>query len=66
MSVSRSQIQSAVDEYVLNARDRAIMMHRLYDGMTQEQIAETLDISVNTVKRSVKRWLPTVNGHLHF
>ena len=66
MSVGKTDIRAVVDEYVLDARGREIMMHRLYDNMTQEAIAERLDISVNTVKRTVKRWLPTVNGHLHF
>lgn len=66
MPPSRTEIQNAVDEYVLDARGRRVMMHRLYDNMTQEQIAESLDVSVNTVKRDLKRWLPTVNGHLHF
>lgn len=66
MSVGKTEIQTVVDEYVLDARGRRVMMHRLYDKMTQGQIAEAVDVSLNTVKRDLKRWLPTVTEHLNF
>ena len=62
----RTEIVSVIDEYVLNARARKVLYKRLYDDSTIEVIAEECDVSVGTVKNDLKRWLPTVQGHLHF
>lgn len=37
----------------LNSRDRLVFVLRRFEGMTVEEIAERLDVSVSTVKRSM-------------
>lgn len=66
MSVGKSEIECAINEYVLSARARKVLMKRLYDDSTIEVIAEECDVSVGTVKNDLRKWLPTVKGHLHF
>ena len=61
-----SEIGGVIDEYVLHARDREIMRRSMIDGQTYEAIAEAMDISSRTVGNRVRKWRPTVNGHLHF
>ena len=53
MEYTNSQIREIISEYVHNARDREIMSMRLIDGMTLEQIAYAMNISVSTVKRTI-------------
>ena len=50
---SRSELMSAIDEWILNERDRAILKRRLVDGICFEPLAEEFDLSVVQVKRIV-------------
>ena len=50
---SRSELISAIDEWILNERDRAILKRRLIDGICFEPLAEEFDLSVVQVKRIV-------------
>lgn len=54
--LSRSQIEHLIDEWIIGAhaeRDRAILKHRLLDGLTFEQLAEKHDLSVRHTKTVV-------------
>ena len=64
MAVGKSDIEIAVNEYVLSARARTVLMKRLYDDEKIEDIARDCDVSVGTVKNDIKKWLPTVKNHL--
>lgn len=50
---SRSELISAIDEWILSERDRAILKRRLVDGICFEPLAEEFDLSVVQVKRIV-------------
>ncbi len=50
---SRSELISAIDEWILNERDREILKRRLIDGICFEPLAEEFDLSVIQVKRIV-------------
>ena len=50
---SRSELVSAIDEWILNERDREILKRRLIDGICFEPLAEEFDLSVVQVKRIV-------------
>lgn len=50
---SRSELMSAIDEWILNERDREILKRRLIDGICFEPLAEEFDLSVIQVKRIV-------------
>ena len=49
----RSMIESLIDEWILNERDRKILKRRLLDGICYEQLAEEVDMSVRQVKNIV-------------
>ena len=42
-----------INETVLSARDRAVAVRRLADGIRMEQLAEEFDMSVPQIKRIV-------------
>ena len=50
---SRSELTTAIDEWILNEKHRAILKRRLLDGVCFEPLAEEFDLSVSQVKRIV-------------
>jgi DNA-directed RNA polymerase specialized sigma24 family protein len=53
--MTRSTIVNLVNETVLSARDRAVVLRRLVDGVRMEQLAEEFELSVPQVKRIIYR-----------
>ena len=51
--LSRSEIESLIDEWILNERDRRILKRRMIDGICYEPLAEEFDLSVQRVKSIV-------------
>jgi len=50
---TNSEICEIIDEYVHNARNRAILKRRLIDGICFEPLAEEFELSVRQVKNIV-------------
>lgn len=61
---SRTEISSAIDEWILNEKHRAILKRRLIDGIFYEPLAEEFDMSVTQIKRIVYRGQEKVFRHL--
>jgi RNA polymerase sigma factor (sigma-70 family) len=57
MQYTNSEIDRLISEQIHNERNRRIMHLRLVDGLTYEQIAESVDMSARHVKRIVKKSL---------
>lgn len=51
--LSRSEVESLIDEWIFNERDRRILKRRLLDGVCYEPLAEEFDLSVRQVKNIV-------------
>lgn len=51
--LSRSDLSHLIDEWIFNARDRAILKRRLLDGICYEPLAEEFNLSVRQVKNIV-------------
>jgi len=64
LKVSVSEVSRLIDEWIFNARDRAIMKRRLCDGIIYAQIAEEFDLSDRQVKRIVYRLQDKIFRHL--
>ena len=62
--LSASKINGAIEEYCLNARAMHALRRSMVDGISQEAIAEELDVSVGTIKNDIRRWRPVVRRHL--
>ena len=50
---SRSTVSVAIDEWIFNERDRAILKRRLLDGICYEPLAEEFGLSVDRIKQIV-------------
>jgi DNA-directed RNA polymerase sigma subunit (sigma70/sigma32) len=62
--LSRSQVIFLADEWILNARDNAIVKKKLLDGgITYEQIAEEENLSVQRIKEIVSKGKKVIFSH---
>ena len=50
---TNSAINAVIDEHIHSKRDRIILKSRFIDGLTYEQIAEDVDMSVRQVKNII-------------
>lgn len=48
-----SQIDTAINEWIHNERDRKILHYKLIDGYTYERIAEIFDMSPRRIEKIV-------------
>ena len=53
--LSISELESLIDEWIKNERNRQILKRRLLDGVHYEPLAEEFDLSVRQVKNIVYR-----------
>lgn len=61
---SRTEITTAIDEWILNEKHRAIMKRRLIDGICYEPLAEEFDLSVRQIKRIVYKCEDIIFRHI--
>ena len=61
---SRSTVSAAIDEWIFNERDRAILKRRLLDGIYYEPLAEEFGLSVDRIKQIVYKSEAKLFKHL--
>lgn len=61
---SRTEIERAIDEWILNEKYRAILKRRLIDGICYEPLAEEFDMSVRQIKRIVYKCEDKIFRHI--
>lgn len=61
---SRSTVSAAIDEWIFNERDRAILKRRLLDGICYEPLAEEFGLSVDRIKQIVYKSQDRLFWHL--
>lgn len=61
---SRSQIENLIYEWIFNKRHRDILIDRLLEGMTFQDIAEKYDLSVQHTKRIIYKAEEKLFKHL--
>ena len=61
---SRSEIEWAIDEYILNQKHRDIMRRRLIDGICYEPLSEEFDMSVSQIKRIIYKSQEIIFRHI--
>lgn len=64
ITVSRSQAEYLIDEWIFNERNRNLIKRRLLDGITYEKLSEEFGLSVQQTKNIVYRCQNTLCGHL--
>ena len=50
---SRTELNDAIEEWILNEKYRGILKRRLLDGITFEKISEEFEMSPRQIKRIV-------------
>ena len=61
---SRSTVSAAIDEWIFNERDRAILKRHLLDGICYEPLAEEFGLSVDRIKQIVYKSQDRLFRHL--
>lgn len=56
ITLTNSEIAERISEIIHSKRDREIMRLKLIDGLTLEQTAEIVDMSVTQIQRIVKHY----------
>lgn len=51
--LSRSELEHLIDEWIFSERDREILKRKLLDGITYEELAEEIGLSVRQTKNIV-------------
>ena len=64
VELSRTQIESLIDEWILNERDRKILNRRMCDGILFEPLSEEFDLSVQRVKAIVYSGKEKIYRHI--
>ena len=64
MEYSNSQVREIIGEFIHSERDRKILIRRLIDGITFEQLAEEFDLSVRCTKTIVYKGQEKVFRHI--
>lgn len=59
-----SQINNLIDEWIFSKKSRRILKMKLLDDETYEVIAEETGMSVDQIKRIVKKGVATLKCHL--
>ena len=62
--LSNSEISFLIDQWIRNARDRAILKDRLINIMTFELLAEKYDMSDRQIKNIVYKAIDRLERHL--
>lgn len=61
---SRSEVEHAVSEWILNEKHRAIVLRRLVDGITYDALAEEFQMSPRQIKRIVYKCEDIIFRHI--
>lgn len=61
---SRTELETAIDEWILNEKHRKVMKRMLIDGICYEPLAEEFDMSVRQIKRIVYKCEDTLFRHI--
>jgi DNA-directed RNA polymerase specialized sigma24 family protein len=62
-SLSRSDWEHLIDEWILSERYRGILKRKILDDWSHERIAEREGLSVNGVKKIIARCMNVLREH---
>ena len=62
-SLSRSDWEHLIDEWILSVRYRGILKRKILDDWSHERIAEREGLSVNGVKKIIARCVNVLREH---
>jgi Mor family transcriptional regulator len=63
LNISKSQLVSLADDYIFNARNKSLFLHKV-EGYTYEELSEMYNLSTVRTKEIVKECLNKVSRHI--
>lgn len=54
-NLSRTEAINIINEWIFKERDRRILIRKMLDGLTFEQVAEEFDMSPRQIQRIVRK-----------
>lgn len=63
--LSRTEIETLIEEWIFNERDRAILKRRLLDGICFEPLADEFCLSVRQIKNIVYKGENKIFKHIN-
>lgn len=64
MDKSRTEACALIGEWIHSEKDRHILTRHMLDGVTYEQIAEEMDLSVDCVKKRGRKATTRLMEHM--
>lgn len=62
--LSRTQLETLIDEWIFSERDRAILKRRMLDGICFDQLSDEFNLSVRQTKNIVYKAKDRLFKHL--
>lgn len=62
--LSRAEWSKLIDSWIFNEKRRAILKRRLLDEVKIEKLAEEFNLSVDGIKRIIRKHKPTLESHI--
>lgn len=63
LNISKSQLINIADDYIFNARNKSLFLHKV-EGYTYEELSEMYNLSTVRTKEIVKDCLDKVSKHI--
>jgi hypothetical protein len=64
INLSRTQLETLIDEWIFSERDRAILKRRMLDGICFDQLSDEFNLSVRQTKNIVYKAKDRLFKHL--
>lgn len=63
--LTKHQVLDLIDAYIFNERNRQIVIRRLLDGVSYDNLAEEYSLSVNQVKTVCYKAIEKISAHIN-
>jgi Mor family transcriptional regulator len=63
LNISKSQLINIADDYIFNARNKSLFLHKV-EGYTYEELSEMYNLSTVRTKEIVKDCLDRISKHI--
>lgn len=63
LNISKSQLINIADDYIFNARNKSLFLHKV-EGYTYEELSEMYNLSTVRTKEIVKECLEKISKHI--
>ncbi len=62
--LNRAEWVELIDNWIFNEKHRAILKRRLLDEVKIEKLSEEFNLSVDSIKKIIRKHIPTLKRHI--